>query len=101
QSGLWSTRAYGSRHAAPSVTEPDLCRYDACAEVPPQFKPFGNVLTTTIPGGRYAVLHFKGTVDVVREDWSILFRDWLPSSGLQLDARPCFEYYPKDATYDS
>ena len=30
-----------------------------------------------------------------------LLRERLPSSGLQLDARPCFEYYPKDAEYDS
>ena len=30
-----------------------------------------------------------------------LLRDWLPSSGFQLDARPCFEYYPKGAACDS
>jgi AraC family transcriptional regulator len=29
-----------------------------------------------------------------------LLRDWLPSSGMQLDARPLFEYYPTDATMD-
>jgi AraC family transcriptional regulator len=37
----------------------------------------------------------------VGEAWAALLRDWLPSSGLQLDARPCFEYYPKDAACDS
>ncbi|MFC5582428.1 GyrI-like domain-containing protein [Rhodanobacter terrae] len=26
--------------------------------------------------------------------------EWLPSSGLQLDARPCFEHYPNDAKSD-
>ena len=100
KNGLLERPRYGISHDDPSVTEPELCRYDACAEVPPQYKPFGNVLTTTIPGGRYAVLHFKGTVDQVGEAWNRLLRDWLPSSGLQLDARPCFEYYPKDARYD-
>jgi len=30
-----------------------------------------------------------------------LLRDWLPSSGMQLDSRPCFEYYPRDAEYDA
>jgi AraC family transcriptional regulator len=33
--------------------------------------------------------------------WNELLREWLPSSGMQLDARPCFEYYPKEAQYDS
>jgi len=28
-------------------------------------------------------------------------RDWLPSSGMQLDARPCFEYYPTDTECDA
>jgi AraC family transcriptional regulator len=27
-------------------------------------------------------------------------RDWLPNSGMQLDSRPFFEYYPVDATFD-
>jgi AraC family transcriptional regulator len=27
-------------------------------------------------------------------------RDWLPSSRLQLDNRPCFEHYPKGSAYD-
>ena len=29
-----------------------------------------------------------------------MLRDWLPGSGLQLDARPLFEYYPTDVTMD-
>ena len=29
-----------------------------------------------------------------------LLRDWLPKSGLQLDARPFFEHYPVDGRYD-
>ena len=60
----------------------------------------GSALKTTIPGGKYAVLKFKGTVDQVGKAWSALLRDWLPSSGLQLDGRPCFEYYPKGAACD-
>ncbi len=100
ENGLLGQARYGISHDDPSVVESDLCRYDACAEVPPQFKPLGKVLTTTVPGGRYAVLHFKGTIEGVGEAWNRLLRNWLPSSGLQLDSRPCFEYYPKDSTYD-
>jgi AraC family transcriptional regulator len=51
-------------------------------------------LTATIAGGRYAVLGFEGTVVHVVEAWTRLLRDWLPSSGLQLDGRHCYEYYP-------
>jgi AraC family transcriptional regulator len=60
----------------------------------------GEYLTTTPPGGRYAVMRFRGREDEIGAAWSSLLRDWLPSSGLQLDARPFFEYYPTDAGYD-
>ena len=32
--------------------------------------------------------------------WTAILRYCLPSSGMQLDARPFFEYYPQDARYD-
>jgi AraC family transcriptional regulator len=60
----------------------------------------GAALTTTVPGGKYASTRFRGTALQIGQTWSALLRDWLPSSGLQLDARPCFEYYPTDAEYD-
>ena len=34
------------------------------------------------------------------EAWAALLRDWLPSSGMQLDGRPYFEYYPRGVMYD-
>jgi AraC family transcriptional regulator len=92
---------YGISHDDPSITAAKQCRYDACVEVAPDFVPSGKALKTTIPGGKYAVLRFKGTVSEVFAAWSALLRDWLPSSGLQLDSRPCFEYYPKGSTHDS
>ena len=98
--GLLDQPRCGISHDDPGITSPEKCRYDACVEVPPNFVPSGKALKTTVPGGRYAVLAFKGTVAQVGEAWTALLRDWLPSSGLQLDARPSFEYYPKDSTYD-
>jgi AraC family transcriptional regulator len=92
---------YGISHDDPSITAPDQCRYDACAEVSSNFMATGGAFKTGIPGGKYAVLKFKGTVEQVGQAWAALLRDWLPSSGLQLDARPCFEYYPKGAAHDS
>ena len=91
---------YGISHDDPGITAPEQCRYDACAEVAPDFVAAGGALNTTIQGSKYAVHRFKGTVDQVGETWAALLRDWLPSSGLQLDGRPCFEYYPKGAAFD-
>lgn len=98
--GFMNRARYGISLDDPSITAPELCRYDACAELPPDFVATRDVLTTTIPGGRYAVLRFKGRADQVADDWDRLLRDWLPGSGLQLDARPMFEHYPEDATFD-
>lgn len=91
---------YGISHDDPSITAPAQCRYDACAEVSPNFTATGGALKTTIPGGKYAALSFKGTAEQIGDAWAALLRDWLPSSGLQLNARPCFEYYPQGAAYD-
>jgi AraC family transcriptional regulator len=98
--GLLEQPRYGISHDDPGITAPEQCRYDAGVEVPPQLVPSGNAFKTTIPGGRYAARSFKGTAAVIAEAWTAVLRDWLPSSGLQLDARPCFEYYPKGSTYD-
>jgi AraC family transcriptional regulator len=92
---------YGISHDDPGVTAPAQCRYDACAEVSPDFVATGGALKTTIPGGKYAVLRFKGTVAEIGEAWTALLRDWLPASGYQMDSRPCFEHYPRGASFDA
>src|SRR5258706_6348776 len=91
---------YGISHDDPSITAPEQCRYDACAEVAPNFVASGGAFKTVIPGGKYAALRFKGSGEQVVEAWAALLLDWLPSSGLQLGSRPSFEYYPKDAACD-
>ncbi|MDD5035285.1 MAG: GyrI-like domain-containing protein [Methylococcaceae bacterium] len=91
---------YGIGHDDPNITAPAQCRYDACVEVPQDFVTSGSAFKTSIPGGRYAVLSFQGTVAEIEGAWAALLRDWFPSSGLQLDARPCFEYYKKGSTFD-
>jgi AraC family transcriptional regulator len=77
-----------------------LCRYDAGCEIPSSFVVLGNAQKTVIPGGKYAALSFQGVVSEFEPAWTALLRDWLPSSGLQLDNRPMFEYYPRDSSYD-
>jgi AraC family transcriptional regulator len=84
----------------PSVTRPELCRYDACVPSPPGEVLSGDPLFKVIPGGRYAALSFDGTSLRIGAAWDSLLRDWLPQSGLQLDSRPFFEHYPADGKYD-
>ena len=91
---------YGISHDDPSIVPDEQCRYDACVALPEGFDAPRQMLTTTLPGGRYAVLRFEGTVFQIGERWQALLRDWLPASGLQVDARPCYEYYPPGTTYD-
>lgn len=91
---------YGMSPDDPSITAPERCRYDAAVEVPAGTPLAGASLEALIPGGRYAVLPFEGTVDTINDAWTALLRDWLPASGLQLDQRPCFEHYPAGARFD-
>ena len=97
---LFGLPRYGISHDDPSITAPAKCRYDAGVEIPPGFVLSGKAHKTTIPGGRYAALAYKGTAGQIVDAWTALLRDWLSSSGLQLDSRPCFEYYPLEATFD-
>jgi AraC family transcriptional regulator len=98
--GLLHQERYGISHDDPTITAPEQCRYDAGCEVPQGLTTLGNALKTTVPGGKYAALSFKGTVADIEAAWTAMLRDWLPSSGLQLDGRPMFEYYPEGSSYD-
>jgi AraC family transcriptional regulator len=91
---------YGISHDDPNITAADQCRYDAGVEVPSTFQFTGPALKTTIPGGCYASAYFKGTTDTIGDSWQAVLRDWLPPSGMQLDNRPSFEYYPQGTSYD-
>jgi len=91
---------YGISLDDPMITAADKCRYDAAVEVRGLITVPGISQTTTIPGGKYAITAFRGTVDQIPGVWDAMLREWLPNSGMQLDARPFLEYYPTDATFD-
>jgi AraC family transcriptional regulator len=91
---------YGISHDDPSITDPAQCRYDAAVEVDDAFVPGPGAFVTTLPGGRCASMPFFGDSRDISTAWQSLLRDWLAASGLQLDARPCFEHYPTDARYE-
>ncbi|WP_457328546.1 AraC family transcriptional regulator [Rhizobacter sp. P5_C2] len=51
-----------------------------------------------IPAGRWAVFRHTGPYDTLWQTWRAIYRDWVPSSGLELrDAAP-FEGYVNDAS---
>lgn len=85
---------YGIGHDDPHITPAPQCRYDACVAVADDFVASGQVSIATLPGGRYAVAAFEGTVEQLYVAWIELLRDWLPASGLQMDARPVLERIP-------
>jgi AraC family transcriptional regulator len=91
---------YGVALDDPHVTKPTQCRYDACVVISPGETLTGDAKEKTLPGGRYAVLAFDGPISGIGAAWDYLLGDWLPKSGLQLDARPMFEHYPVDGRYD-
>jgi AraC family transcriptional regulator len=91
---------YGISLDDPKITAAAKCRYDAGVEVRGTIVVPGESQTTTIPGGQYAVTPFRGTVEQVGSVWEAMLRDWLPKSGMQLDTRPFFEFYPTDASFE-
>ncbi len=99
--GLSEQPRYGIGLDDPMSTPPEKLRYDACIEVPDGFvaKPPAGI--TVLPGGRYAVRSFKGTPASIGAAWMEVFRDWLPSSAMQMDSRPTIEYYPGGSKVDS
>jgi AraC family transcriptional regulator len=91
--GLAGRPVYGISHDDPARTPPAQCRFDVCTEVDEHFVATAPGQVTTTPGGRYAVLPFKGTPQTIQAAWAYLLRDWLSASGWRLDARPTFEVY--------
>lgn len=97
---LGAVARFGISHDDPSLVPPEQCRYDCGVAVPDDWVPNGPALVTELPGGRYAALKFEGTAAEIGAAWRQLMGRWLPGSGLQLDARPCFEHYGPGSKFD-
>jgi AraC family transcriptional regulator len=97
---LYGRDRYGISLDDPSVTKDANIRYDACVASPEGEVLTGNPQRKVIPGGKYAAMSFKGTGEEIGAAWDVLLRDWLPTSGMQLDSRPFFEHYPPTGEYD-
>ena len=80
-------RAFGLFQDNPTITAPELIRYDACVELITGFEadPAAGIGRQTIPGGTYAVHTYIGAYDPMGELFSELHRDWVPKQGLEVD----------------
>ena len=99
-SNLLGAPRYGVSRDDPEVTDSGKLRYDAGAEVRGDFVPSQGAQIGTLAGGLYAVTRFYGTPREIPATWDRLLREWLPSSGYQLNSGPGFEYYPPDGKMD-
>lgn len=87
------TKYLGISHDDPDVTPRDKCRYDVCVTVPKEIKPEGEVNTTILPQGKYAIYHFEGQPQEIKEAYDYIYGKWLPESGYQPADSPCYEIF--------
>jgi AraC family transcriptional regulator len=98
--GLLDCPRYGVALDDPGATLPELCRYDACVELHAGLS-LPNVLESTVPGGRYAVTHFRGTAAEIGACWAQFAAAALADPANRLDgARHPFEHYPRGSPFD-
>ncbi|MBI9102479.1 MAG: AraC family transcriptional regulator [Spirochaetales bacterium] len=94
-----STIILGIAHDDPKVTPLEKCRYDTCIVIPEEYELESNINETRIPGGKYGIMAVEHTSEAIAEGWEIIFSQWLPESGYQLDDRPIFERYTGGSVY--
>jgi AraC family transcriptional regulator len=88
-----SGNMYGIGWDNPAIAPPEKCRYDAGVEIAANAEVKAPFSTAHLPGGRYALHEYDGDAQNIGAAWAALFGQWLPSSGMQCDARPMFEWY--------
>lgn len=69
-------------------------RISICMTVSQNVVTDGEIGSMEIPGGKYAIGHFKLNKDQYQAAWEAMSAQWLPESGYQPDDRMCFEFYP-------
>ena len=99
--GMLDCPRYGVALDNPMTTPPEKCRYDACVEMP-RGMTLPGAGEATIPGGRHAVTHFKGTAAEIGAAWGAFIGATLGDPANRLDpARRPFEHYPRGAGFDA
>lgn len=89
------TRFIGVPYDNPGITPKEKCRYRACISVDQDISiTRGEVKTTDLEGGNYAIFHFKGKRENISDAYGYIYGDWLPQSGYIPDNIPLLELYP-------
>jgi AraC family transcriptional regulator len=99
--GLIDCPRYGVTLDDPHTTAPEKCRYDACVELPRGLT-LPDAPETTVPGGRYAVTHFKGQSADIGAAWDAFVSKVHENPAHRMDEkRHPFEHYPRGAVFDT
>lgn len=93
---LAQTTLIGMSQDDPTVTPLELCRYDICLTVPPDWSGAGEVSTRIFPACELASLHCVGDIYRVDLAWHFLFSHWLPRSRWQPANLPALEIYRRE-----
>ena len=85
--------SYGISYDDPSVTEKEMCRYEACYTTKRSIAPKGNVGIKKIKGGIFAVFSYKGDYEIWGAIYDFIFDKWLINSSFELRNQPVMEKY--------
>lgn len=86
-------RLCGASKDDPELVPLSRCRYEFTLEVPAGTKPPKGLHASRRAEGRWAMSHLTGDLQSVDRAWSLLFKSWLPASGLNLRDAPAEEIY--------
>lgn len=93
----------GASRDDPDLTPLSRCRYDFQLELPDGVMPPPRFALVERPAGHWASVRVTGDLAVVDRTWAMLFKTWLPASGLDLRAAPAEEFYlrlPEEIGWD-
>lgn len=101
KAGLEQGPWFGSSSDDPFVTAPELCRYEVSLEVPAGARGAGLVHTRTAAASLRAELAVHGGPKTIDREWTRLFAEWLPGSGLELEDAAAEERFPGRPDFES
>lgn len=83
----------GASQDDPELVPLSRCRYDFVLEVPLNTPVPKGLLLSSRREGRWATTRVTGGLDAADRGWNLLFKSWLPASGLTLRDAPAEEIY--------
>jgi AraC family transcriptional regulator len=86
-------RLAGASQDDPELVPLSRCRYDFTLELPAGTKAPSGLHAACRTEGRWAMVRVAGDIQAVDRAWNLLFKRWLPGSGLNLRDAPAEEIY--------